>query len=208
VFLAVAGNIGVGKSTLTRRLADRYGLEPVFEAVDENPYLPDFYRDMERWAFHSQLFFLAERLRQHLRQVNPGHRIIQDRTIYEDAEVFARALWTRGVMDDRDFGSYRRMYEAIASTLRPPDLMVYLRASIPTLQTRIASRGRGYESGIDVAYLESLNVLYDAFADSFDAARVVTIDADSLDFVAREADFEAVCAQLERHGVTPPVVRK
>ncbi len=207
MFVAIAGNIGVGKSTLTQRLSERYGLEPIYEAVDDNPYLPDFYRDMPRWAFHSQLFFLAERLRQHLRQVNPGQRIIQDRTIYEDANVFAKALWARGTMDDRDFASYRRMYEAIASTLRPPDLLVYLKASVPTLQARIALRGRGYETEIDAAYLTSLNTLYDDFAVTFRAARVVTIDADTLDFVAHEEDFVTLCDHLEAFGLTPPLVR-
>jgi len=207
VYVAIAGNIGVGKSSLTERLAERYGLEPVYEAVDENPYLADFYADMPRWAFQSQLFFLAERLRQHLRQVNPGARIIQDRTIYEDANVFARALWTRGVMDDRDFASYRRMYEAIAATLRPPDLFVYLRASVPTLQARIALRGRGYENEIDVGYLETLNELYEGFASSFEEARVVTLDADTLDFVTNPKDLETVCDTLERFGLTPPVMR-
>lgn len=207
MYVAIAGNVGVGKSTLTTRLAERYGLEPIFEAVDENPYLSDFYADMPRWAFHSQTFFLAERLRQHLRQVNPGERVVQDRTIYEDADVFARALWTRGVMDARDWASYRRLYDAIAATLRPPDLLVYLRASLPTLQARIARRGRGYERDIDADYLATLNTLYDDFAVRFGGARVVTIDADALDFVGREADFEALCVDLERHGLTPPVMR-
>ena len=207
MYVAVAGNIGVGKSSLTRLLADRYGLEPIYEAVDENPYLPDFYRDMRRWGFHSQMFFLAERLRQHLRQVNPGERVIQDRTIYEDAAVFAANLWREDVLDDRDHESYRRMYEAIASTLRPPDLLVYLRASVPTLQARIALRGRDYESGIAEDYLARLNELYDAFVAGYDLSRVVVVPADELDFVRSHDDRRRVYALLEPHGLVPPLVR-
>lgn len=207
MYVAVAGNIGVGKSSLTRLLSGRYGLEPIYEAVDENPYLPDFYRDMRRWGFHSQMFFLAERLRQHLRQVNPGERVIQDRTIYEDAAVFAGNLWREGVLDDRDHESYRRMYEAIASTLRPPDLLVYLRASVPTLRARIALRGRDYESGIAEDYLTRLNELYDAFVDGYDLSRVVVVPADELDFVRSSDDRRRVYALLEPHGLVPPLVR-
>ncbi len=207
MYVAVAGNIGVGKSSLTRLLSERYRLEPIYEAVDENPYLPDFYRDMRRWAFHSQMFFLAERLRQHLRQVNPGERVIQDRTVYEDAAIFARALWRDGVLSDRDHDAYLRMYEAIAATLRPPDLLIYLRASVPTLRARIALRGRDYESSIDPTYLGRLNELYDAFADGYALSRVVVLDADALDFVRHERDLRTVFATVERFGLTPPLVR-
>ena len=207
MYVAVAGNIGVGKSSLTRLLSERYGLEPIFEAVDENPYLPDFYEDMRRWGFHSQMFFLAERLRQHLRQVNPGERVIQDRTVYEDAAVFARNLWREGVLDDRDWDAYQRMYEAIAATLRPPDLLVYLRAAVPTLEARIALRGRDYESDIDPGYLERLNALYESFVARYELSRVVVVPADELDFVRSPGDLDATFAMLERHGLVPPIVR-
>ena len=207
MYVAVAGNIGVGKSSLTRFLADRYGLEPIYEAVDDNPYLADFYEDMPRWAFHSQMFFLAERLRQHLRQVNPGDRVIQDRTVYEDAAIFAGNLWREGVLSDRDHESYRRMYEAIAATLRPPDLLVYLQASVPTLQRRIALRGRSFETGIDDAYLARLNHLYDDFVRGYDASRVVVLPADRLDFVGSEGDLQRVYDLLEPQGLVPPMVR-
>lgn len=207
MYVAIAGNIGVGKSSLTRILSARYGLEPIYEAVEDNPYLADFYADMPRWAFHSQMFFLAERLRQHLRQVNPGERVIQDRTVYEDAAIFARNLWREGVMSDRDWESYGRMYEAIAATLRPPDLLVYLEASVPTLRRRIALRGRSYESDIDGGYLERLNELYDEFVDGYDLSRVVRIPADELDFVGSEADLTRVFELLEPHGLVPPLVR-
>ena len=207
MFVAIAGNIGVGKSSLTRVLSERYGLEPIYESVDENPYLADFYGDMPRWAFHSQMFFLAERLRQHLRQVNPGERVIQDRTVYEDAAIFARNLWREGVMSDRDHESYVRMYEAIAATLRPPDLLIYLDASVPTLRHRIALRGRDYESGIDDAYLARLNDLYDEFVAGYELSRVVVVPADELDFVGSRRDLQRVFELLEPHGLVPPLVR-
>lgn len=207
MYVAIAGNIGVGKSSLTRLLSERYALEPIYEAVDENPYLQDFYADMRRWAFHSQMFFLAERLRQHIRQVNPGERVIQDRTIYEDAAVFARNLWREGILSNRDHESYRRMYEAIAATLRPPDLLIYLRASVPILKARIGLRGRAYEAEIEEDYLARLNELYDAFVASYELSRTVVLPADELDFVRSQEDLRRVYALLEPHGLVPPLVR-
>ena len=207
MYVAVAGNIGAGKSTLTRLLSERFHLKPVFEAVDENPYLADFYRDMPRYAFHSQMFFLAARLRQHLSQVNPGDRVIQDRTVYEDAAVFARQLHDSGVMDARDFASYTTMYDAIQRALRPPDLLVYLRASLPTLRRHIQQRGRGYEQRIEDAYLERVGRLYEAWVEDYDLSPIVVVDADRYDVLLREEDREAVFATLERHGVATPVVR-
>ena len=207
MYVAIAGNIGVGKSTLTGLLAERYDLKPIYESVDENPYLADFYRDMKTYSFHSQMFFLAERLRQHLRQVNPGDRIIQDRTIYEDAAIFARNLHNEGTMNDRDFDSYQRMYEAIAATLRPPDLMIYLRARVPTLIQRIQERGRSYEADIDAGYLERLGDLYDAFFADYSLSRVVILPADDLDFVHSEDDRARTFDLLEPHGLVAPMVR-
>ena len=206
MFLAVAGNIGAGKSSLTSLLAERYALEPVYEAVDENPYLEDFYTDMKRYAFHSQIFFLSRRLEQHLAQVNPGSRVIQDRTIYEDAGVFARNLFEEGVMDARDYGSYRAMYDAIRRTLKPPDVLIYLRSSVPTLQRRIAQRGRDYEANIGASYLEKLNHLYDEWLDAYDLSPKLTLDADALDFVNRSEDLAAVLKRLEPYGLTPPIL--
>ena len=207
MYVAVAGNIGAGKSTLTRLLSERFLLDPVYEAVDENPYLADFYRDMPRYAFHSQMFFLATRLRQHLAQVNPGDRVIQDRTVYEDAAVFARQLHESGVMDDRDWASYQTMYDAVRRTLRPPDLLVYLRASLPTLRQHIAQRGRSFEQQIEDRYLERLGALYESFLEGYDLSPVVVIDADRCDVLHREADRAAVFAMLERQGLAAPVVR-
>lgn len=206
MYLAIAGNIGVGKSSLTRLLSERYRLRPLFEAVDENPYLEDFYGDMRRWAFHSQMFFLATRLEQHLRDVNPAERVIQDRTVYEDASIFARNLFDDGVMDERDYRSYLRMYEAIAAALRPPDLLVYLRASLPTLRTRIAQRGRGFEAAIADDYLLRLNRLYDEWIERFDRAETVVVETDDLDFVHDRRDLDRILAILERRGLAAPVV--
>lgn len=206
MYVAVAGNIGAGKSSLTRILSERYHLEPVYEAVDENPYLEDFYRDMERYAFHSQMFFLATRLRQHLRQVNPGQRVIQDRTVYEDAAVFAQHLHERGVLDGRDHRSYRTMYEAISAALRPPDLLIYLRAGLPTLRRHIRQRGRDYESSIEDAYLRGLDRLYEAWIEAYDLSPVVVIPADELDFVHRPADLATLLALVERGGLAAPMV--
>ena len=207
MYVAVAGTIGAGKSTLTRLLAQRYHLRPVYEAVDENPYLADFYADMRRWAFHSQMFFLAARLEQHLAQVNPAERIVQDRTVDEDANVFARALFEDRMIDDRDFDVYTRTYRAVRRALRQPDLMVFLRASLPTVKRHIAMRGRGFEQAVPDAYLAKLATLYERWAAAFDAAPLVVIDADRLDVVASSSDRERVFELLERSGLAAPVVR-
>lgn len=207
LYVAVAGNIGAGKSALTRILSERYHLSPVYEAVDENPYLADFYADMRRYAFHSQVFFLASRLRQHLREVNPGRRVIQDRTVYEDANVFARLLAEDGLLDARDHASYTLLYDAVASALRPPDLLIYLRASLPTLKAHIRQRGREYEADIDDAYLLRLGELYERWIEDYSLSPVVVVPGDDLDFVNDERDLALVLDLLERHGLTPPVVR-
>lgn len=186
MFVAVAGNIGAGKSSLTRILAEHFALSPVYEAVDENPYLQDFYRDMPRYAFHSQMFFLAKRLEQHVSQVNPGNRVIQDRTLFEDANIFARNLFEEGVMDERDFGVYMAMYTAMREALRPPDLLIYLRASLPTLRRHIALRGRAFEADISDDYLNRLGSLYERWFAAYDLSPKVLLDADSFDFVNDE----------------------
>ncbi len=206
MYIAIAGNIGAGKSTLTELLSERYKLTPVYEAVDENPYLEDFYEDMPRYAFHSQMFFLAKRLEQHLNYINPGSRIIQDRTIYEDANVFARNLFENDTMNLRDYNSYKQMYEAILQALRPPDLLIYIRASVPTLQAHIRKRGRDYEINIAKDYLEKLNVLYETFIDTYTFSDIVVIDGDKIDFVESERGREEVLARLEHYGLSTPVL--
>lgn len=207
IYVAVAGNIGAGKSSLTKVLSVRYHLSPVYEAVDENPYLEDFYSDMRRYAFHSQVFFLAARLKQHLREVNPGRRVIQDRTVYEDAAIFARLLHDDGVMDDRDHASYRTLYHAVLAALRPPDLLIYLRAGLGTLKRHIAQRGRAYEANIEDGYLLRLGDLYERWVEDYSLSPVVVIPADDLDFVNDQADLKKVLDLLERSGLTAPVVR-
>ena len=196
-FIAVAGNIGAGKSTLTRLLSQRLKWEPFYEAETENPYLADFYEDMAGFAFHSQIFFLSKRLR-HLKRLalHPGPTV-QDRTIYEDAEVFARALYLGGYINPRDYHTYRELYEAASELLPSPDLVVYLRASVPTLLDRIAQRGRGYERVITPAYLEQLSNLYEAWLGSFSLCPVLTVPADTLDFVHSETNLALVVAKIE-----------
>lgn len=206
MYLAVAGNIGVGKSTLTALLSERLRLTPVFEAVDENPYLEDFYQDMSGYAFHSQIFFLSKRLEQHLNQVNRSERVIQDRTVYEDAGVFARNLFEEGVLSERDYETYSGMYQAVAAALRPPDVMVYLRASVPTLKAHIAKRGRDYEQAIPESYLAKLNVLYDSWAGQYGLSELLTVQTDGLDFLAGAGDLDVLLARLEPYGLVAPLL--
>ena len=206
MYLAIAGNIGVGKSTLTRLLSERLRLTPVYEAVDENPYLEDFYQDMSRYAFHSQMFFLSKRLEQHLSQVNVGERVIQDRTIYEDAGVFARNLFEEGILSPRDYATYTGMYDAIAAALRPPDLMLYLRASVPTLQQHITLRGRDYERTIAPSYLEQLNRLYESWAENYTLSELLIIETDDLDFLNDPEDLQGILVGLEPYGLSTPLL--
>ncbi|RMF26920.1 MAG: deoxynucleoside kinase [Chloroflexi bacterium] len=195
-FVAIAGNIGVGKSTLTGLLATRLGWEPFYEAVDDNPYLADFYRDMRAWSFHSQVFFLSRRLRHHHLLLQRPNAVVQDRSIYEDAEVFARNLYEQGQMDRRDYQVYRELYETIVSFLPPPDLVVYLRASVPTLQKRIAMRGRDFERTITADYLEQLNRLYEQWIAGFTLCPVLTVPADDLDFVMYDRHLELIVEKV------------
>jgi len=201
-FIAIAGNMGVGKSALTQLLSEKLSWEPFYEAVDDNPYLADFYKDMKKWAFHSQVFFLSRRLRHHHQLLNRPDSVIQDRTVYEDAEIFAENLYRQGHMGERDYRSYRELYEVLTMFLPPPDLVVYLRASVPTLKQRIAMRGRDFEQDIPTEYLEQLNELYEEWANSFTLCPMLTVPSDSLDFVKYNSHMELVTARiLERlHG--------
>src|SRR3990170_6518667 len=166
-FVAVAGNIGVGKSTLVDKLCARLGWQPYYEPVSENPYLADFYENMKAWAFHSQVFFLTHRLRMHLSLLEDPKSVVQDRSVYEDAEVFAANLFHQGEISERDYSTYRKLYKLLCDMLRPPDLVIYLRASVPTLQRRIAARGRDFENTIDPGYLQKLNKLYEQWIANF-----------------------------------------
>ena len=196
-FIAVAGNIGVGKSSLTRLLSRGLGWAPFFEAVDENPYLADFYGDMRRWSFHSQIFFLGKRLRHHRQLVDHPNSVVQDRSVYEDAEIFARNLYVQGHMDARDYSSYRDLYEALTDFLPPPDLIIYLQASTATLTRRIRRRGRAFEQEIAPEYLEQLNRLYDEWITGFDLCPVLTVPADNLDFVENPRHLELVTRKVQ-----------
>jgi deoxyadenosine/deoxycytidine kinase len=206
MYIAIAGNIGSGKSTLTGLLAQRYGLLPVYEAVDENPYLADFYADMGRWAFQSQVFFLAKRLRQHLEQINPAQHVVQDRTIFEDAFIFAQNLWLEGHLSERDWQTYLALYDGIAPALRKPDLLIYVRASVETLQAHIARRGRDYEQRIPQEYLASLNRLYEAWIGAYDLSPVLVISSDSVNYADDEETRELMYRMLEAYGLSTPLV--
>jgi deoxyadenosine/deoxycytidine kinase len=206
-FIAIAGNIGVGKSTLTGLLAQRLGWQPFYEAVDDNPYLADFYSEMARWSFHSQVFFLSRRLQHHRAILDQAQSAVQDRSVYEDAEVFAANLYRQGRMSQRDYTTYRALYDGVKLFLPPPDLLVYLRASVATLQTRIALRGRAYEQGIDPAYLAQLHDLYEAWVDSFTLCPVLTVPADQLDFVWHTPHLELIIQKVEERLSGKEVVR-
>ena len=196
-YLVLAGNIGAGKSTLVSLLSDRLGFRPYYEPVAENPYLADFYADMERWAFHSQVYFLTNRVRCHRALMADPCSVAQDRSIYEDALVFARNLYERGSMSGRDWETYLELYRAVVSLLPPPDLVVYLRASVPTLKKRIAQRGRDFEAAIPDEYLEGLNRLYEDWIDGFTLSPVLVVPGDRLDFVAASEDLEEIVSTVE-----------
>ncbi len=196
-FVAVAGNIGVGKTTLVQNLCGNLGWTPFFEPESDNPYLADFYKDMQTWAFHSQVFFLTRRLRAHKNLcVHPGS-VVQDRSVYEDAEIFAQNLYQQNQITERDFQTYQELYQALVEFLPPPDLVIYLKASVPTLLGRIKQRGRDYEEEIDPLYLEQLNTLYDHWIDNFDLCPVLTIPGDDLDFVANNGHLELIIRKVQ-----------
>jgi len=195
-FIAVAGNIGVGKSTLTTMLCERLEWEPFYEAVADNPYLADFYQDMRQWSFHSQVFFLSRRLRDHRQILDRPGTVVQDRSVYEDAEIFAENLYRQGHMTERDYRTYRELYEAMGLFLPPPDLVVYLRASVPTLLKRIRKRGRDFERKVPAEYLEQLNKLYEEWTERFSLCPVLTVPSDNLDFVQYNSHMELIAAKI------------
>jgi deoxyadenosine/deoxycytidine kinase len=197
-YLVIAGNIGVGKSTLAKVLYEQLGWEPFYEAVVDNPYLADFYADMPRWAFQSQMFFLTKRLHAHHQLLSRPGVVVQDRSVYEDAEIFARNLFLQGRMSERDYRTYSDMYEVLKLFLPPPHLVVYLQASVETLLKRIAVRGREYEKSIEPAYLDDLNLLYQEWIANFKLAPVLTVPADRLDFVQENKDLELILEKVQQ----------
>lgn len=196
-FIAIAGNIGAGKSTLTGLLSNAFGWEPFYEADLENPYLADFYADMRQWSFHSQVFYLGKRLEHHRLLVDHPGSVVQDRTVYEDAEIFACNLYRQGFMSERDYDAYRRLYRAVSSFLPPPDLIIYLSASVDKLLEHIDHRGREYERGIAPAYLEQLNALYDEWIDNWTACPVLKVEIDGLDFLQNGNDFNSLFERIK-----------
>lgn len=196
-FVLVAGNIGAGKTSLTERLGERLGWETAFESVVDNPYLADFYEDMRSWAFHLQVFFLGHRAAQHLEiERRPGSAII-DRSIYEDAEIFARAALKLGTVSERDYQTYRQIFDLVVQTLPAPDLLIYLRASVPVLLSRIRQRGRQIEQGIDADYLGLLDTYYEEWMTSFDLCPTLTIRTDDLDFVHQPRHLDTVVGRIQ-----------
>ncbi|MFT4752792.1 MAG: deoxyadenosine/deoxycytidine kinase [Salibacteraceae bacterium] len=201
--IAVAGNIGSGKTTLTRLLSDHYKWEPHFEDVDENPYLNDFYNDMQRWSFNLQVYFLTSRFGQILKVRESGKDFIQDRTIYEDAYIFAPNLHSMGLMTTRDFENFFSMFNLIGSFVEPPDLLIYLRASVPTLVRQIQSRGRDYEESIRLDYLKSLNERYESWITSYSRGKLLIIDVDDNNFKEDKEDLGLIIHKIdtELHGL-------
>ena len=197
--IAIAGNIGSGKSTLTRMLAKHYGWEPRYESVDENPYLEDYYRDIHRWSFNLEVYFLKERFRDLLAIAEADHDIIQDRTIYEGVYVFMANNKAMGNLSERDYETYMELFEQMMSMVRVPDLMIYLRASVPHLVGNIQKRGREYEQTIQLEYLQNLNRRYDDFIQNSYPGRVMTIEKDHLDFLNNPKDFASIVDRIDRN---------
>ena len=196
LYIAVAGNIGAGKSTLTQILADTFNWSPYFERVDDNPYLSDFYGDMKRWSFNLQVFFLSSRFKHQQAIEASEEAVVQDRSIYEDVEIFARNLHDMGLMAGRDYENYVDLFSIMTSYLRPPDLLIYLRASVPTLVRHIQARGREFESSIRIDYLESLSALYEDWIDRYPYPKMV-VETDNLDFVNEEEDRYEILSRVE-----------
>jgi deoxyadenosine/deoxycytidine kinase len=196
--IAIVGNIGAGKTTLTELLAKHLGFEPHFEAVDHNPYLEDFYNDMKRWSFNLQIYFLNSRFNQ-IREITSLHKnIVQDRTIYEDAYIFAENLHEMGLMTSRDYENYRGIFENMTSFIKAPDLLIYLKASVPTLVSNIQRRGREYEAGIRLDYLSKLNEKYQKWIGGYNGGKLLVLDKDKLDFANNPEDLGYIIQSIER----------
>lgn len=195
--IAIAGNIGAGKTTLTKLLANHYNWTPQFESVDNNPYLSDFYNDMQRWSFNLQIYFLNSRLGQIIDIQKSNTVTIQDRTIYEDADIFAPNLHEMGLMTSRDFENYAEFFKTIKQMINPPDLLIYLRASLPTLVDQIQKRGRDYEENIRLDYLKRLNEHYNNWIEKYQDGPLLIIDIDECNFADNKSDFEGVVAKID-----------
>ncbi len=201
--VAIAGNIGAGKTTLTEQLSKHFGWDVHYESTDDNPYLSDFYNDMQRWSFNLQIFFLNSRYQQVLKILNGDRTVVQDRTIYEDAYIFAPNLHDMGLMSTRDFQNYFQLFKTMSSQIRPPDLLIYLRASIPTLVSHIQERGRDYEGNMSLDYLKRLNQRYENWIGNYKEGRLLIINGDEVDFIHNPEDLGEILNQVraELHGL-------
>jgi deoxyadenosine/deoxycytidine kinase len=195
-YLAIAGNIGAGKSTLTRLLTDHFKWTPYYESVEDNPYLEDFYEDMKRWSFNLQIYFLSSRFQNQVSILKGGRNFIQDRTIYEDVEIFAKNLFEMGLMEKRDYDNYNALFYVLVQFIRPPDLLIYLRADVSTLVRQITSRGRAFEKDIRIDYLERLNRHYETFIENYPHEKLI-IETDNLDFVKNPEDLGKIISMIE-----------
>ncbi len=198
-YIAVAGNIGAGKSSLVEFLCQRYDIKPFFEPNEENPYLADFYDDMEKWSFASQIYFLTAKFRLHLELDATHQNVIQDRTIWEDAEIFAENLYLKGLMDERDYETYRKLYESVRTQIQPPDLMIYLRCPIKAVRKRIRMRGRDMEKNIPIAYIRRLHKLYEDWIASYALSPLVIIPSNNLDYVTDLVDCHDILTAIEKY---------
>ena len=198
LYVTVCGNIGAGKTSLVERLCRHFGWQPYYEGVVDHPYLADYYTDMSRWGFHTQIYFLTARLRQQQEIAQIPAPVCQDRSIYEDHEIFARSLTSLGIMSERDYQSYRLLFDTITPYITKPDLMIYIRASVPTLLERITSRSRDFENSIAPSYLEHLNTHYEDWMGRFTICPVLTIDGNALDFVHRSDDMRHILDDVHR----------
>lgn len=201
--IAIAGNIGAGKTTLTTLLAKHYGWIPNYETVDDNPYLNDFYNDMQRWSFNLQIFFLNSRFKQVVDIQKSGKTVVQDRTIYEDAEIFAPNLHDMRLMSTRDFENYRALFKLMVDLINPPDLLIYLRASVPTLVNQIQQRGREYEESIRLDYLKMLNERYELWVSRYTASKLLIVNVDDLNFHTSNEDLSKIIDRIDAqiHGL-------
>lgn len=201
--IAVAGNIGSGKTTLTNMLSNHYGWRPHFEAVDDNPYLADFYNDMQRWSFNLQIYFLNTRFKDVVEILKSEETVIQDRTIYEDACIFAKNLHRMGLMSTRDFENYNSLFSLMLSLVKPPDLLIYLRSSVPNLVNHIQKRGREYEAGIRLDYLQGLNNLYEKWIENYKDGKLLIVDVDEVRFEENPKDFSYIINNIDAqlHGI-------
>tara|TARA_B100001105_G_scaffold116512_1_gene93287 strand:- start:56 stop:682 length:627 start_codon:yes stop_codon:yes gene_type:complete len=200
--IAIAGNIGAGKTTLTKSLGKHYKYDIELEDVVDNPYLDDFYNQMERWSFNLQIYFLNSRFRQLRDIISNGRSVVQDRTIYEDANIFAPNLHAMGLMTNRDYENYKSLFDLMEGTVQSPDLLIYLRSSIPNLVSQIHKRGREYENSISIEYLSRLNERYEAWIHKYDKGELLVIDIDDIDFVESKDDLQKIIDLIDQKIIT------